>query len=233
MTEDLRTALTATRRVVAGITGGQWSLPTPCPDWTVDQLAVHLILGNQFLAARLRGEPAPMASADPDPSLVDSDRLAAYDDAGGQLMAAFGADGALETMVAVPFGTVPGAVALHLRLTELLVHGWDLARATGQRIEVPAELAGQELAFSRQALSPVATRSFAVRAAAARQPRRVPARPARGTARAQPLIKQRVVGFPGHQVAGRQRHQALADPAVRARMRAQPRESPPWPPPAV
>jgi uncharacterized protein (TIGR03086 family) len=55
-----------------------------------------------------------------------------------------------ERMVTVPAGTVPGAVALHLRLTELLVHGWDLARATGQPTTgLPEDLAEQELAFSQ------------------------------------------------------------------------------------
>lgn len=69
------------------------------------------------------------------------------------MRAAFGQPGALERVITVPAGTVPGSVALHLRLTELLVHGWDLARATGQSVTgLPADLAEQELAFSRAQL---------------------------------------------------------------------------------
>ena len=50
--------------------------------------------------------------------------------------------------------TVPAAVALHLRLTELLVHGWDLAIATGQpTVGLPEDVAEQELAFSRHQLT--------------------------------------------------------------------------------
>jgi uncharacterized protein (TIGR03086 family) len=66
-------------------------------------------------------------------------------------------------VVSVRFGTVPGAVALHLRITELLVHGWDLAWATGQAVAFPEDAAEQELAFSRQALKdiPPGRRPFA------------------------------------------------------------------------
>jgi hypothetical protein len=37
----------------------------------------------------------------------------------------------------------------------LLVHGWDLARATGQPASFPDDLAEQELAFSRARLGDI------------------------------------------------------------------------------
>ena len=71
------------------------------------------------------------------------------------MLGAFREPGALDRIVTVPFGTVPGMVALHLRITEFLVHGWDLARATGQPVIAPDDLAAQELAFSRSMLAKI------------------------------------------------------------------------------
>ena len=82
--------------------------------------------------------------------------LGAYRASVGPLVEAFALPGALRQMVTVPFSTVAGIVALHLRMTEALVHGWDLARAAGQSVGFPADLAEQELAFSRDKLSDVA-----------------------------------------------------------------------------
>jgi hypothetical protein len=39
----------------------------------------------------------------------------------------------------------PGSTLVHLHITELLVHGWDAARATGQPPGLPDALAREEL----------------------------------------------------------------------------------------
>lgn len=39
----------------------------------------------------------------------------------------------LEEVFEVPAGRVPGVAAVHLRIVEELVHGWDLVRAIGAR----------------------------------------------------------------------------------------------------
>ena len=150
----LPTALSRVRAVVAGVGEDDLGRPTPCTDWTVADLVDHVISGNRMFASILRGEQTRAVSGDRRAGLgpVDADRVAAYDRAADELLTAFRTDGALERVITVPFGTVPGSVALHLRLTELLVHGWDLARATDQRFEVPDELAHQELDFSRRAI---------------------------------------------------------------------------------
>ncbi len=149
--DQLSTALNAAGDLIGGITREQWSRPTPCTEWDVRELVAHLSDGNHLFAAALADDAAlPVRER----AGVDDnhDPVAAYRESAEAVVAAFRRPGALGRTVQVPFGTVPGAVAVHLRLTEILVHGWDLAQATGQVAAFPDDLAEQELAFTRDAL---------------------------------------------------------------------------------
>ena len=121
------------------------------------------MVGNRVFADALRGRPVPSREALAELATTDQlgpDPVAAHRSSADDLLAAFGEPGALERPMTVPFGTVPGVVALHLRITEALVHGWDLARATGQVLARDDDLVEQELAFSAAALdSPAARRA--------------------------------------------------------------------------
>jgi uncharacterized protein (TIGR03086 family) len=146
----LATATTLAGQVVANVGPEQWALPTPCTEWTVRQLVDHLVAGQQLYVRVLHGEPyeqvAPQVRAAGD-RLAD-DPAAAHDATARELVEAFRSPGVLERTVRVPFGTVPGPVALHLRITESLVHGWDLATAVGAPFDPPAALVDPELVFS-------------------------------------------------------------------------------------
>jgi uncharacterized protein (TIGR03086 family) len=135
--DQLADALERTGRLIAGIRDDQWHDPTPCTEWDVRGVVDHLITGNARLAGALGG--GDVATAD-------------YREVAARLLEAFRQPGVMDRMVTVPAGTVPGTFALHLRLTELLVHGWDIARATGQKTDFPEELAEEELRFSERAL---------------------------------------------------------------------------------
>jgi uncharacterized protein (TIGR03086 family) len=139
-TDQLADALDRFGGLVAGVRDEQWALPTPCPDWDVRGLVTHVTNGNLQVASALGAETSP---------------LDGYAGSAAAVLAAFRVPGAMERIATVPFGAVPGAFALHLRLTELLVHGWDLARATGQATDFPASLAEQELAFALRTLPSV------------------------------------------------------------------------------
>ncbi len=144
-------ALDVTEALIAAVGNDQWPNPTPCPEWNVRALVNHLVFGNRMFAAILRGEPA--SELENLRRLRDIDQLGdnpveAYREAGAALQAAFSQPGVLERVFQAPIGPAPGAVLLHLRITELLVHGWDLAHAIGQPARLPEDLAEEELAFA-------------------------------------------------------------------------------------
>jgi uncharacterized protein (TIGR03086 family) len=53
----------------------------------------------------------------------------------------------------LPIGEVPGTVFIQLRTSDLLIHAWDLAVATGQPTDLDPELAEYVLGFSKQMMS--------------------------------------------------------------------------------
>jgi uncharacterized protein (TIGR03086 family) len=153
--DDLTAALAGTEQLVAGIGPDDWDLPTPCTEWSVRQVVNHLVSSNLLFVRVLGGEPLPpreelLAAARTD--RLGEDAVGAYRASAAALVDAFRAEGALERLVTVPAGTFPGIAALHLRIVEALVHGWDLARATGRPLTVPDALVERELAFTRDTL---------------------------------------------------------------------------------
>jgi uncharacterized protein (TIGR03086 family) len=161
--EPLSEALDLFGQLLTGVGPEQWSRPTPCDAWNVQQLVDHVISGQRLAAHALRGEPAQSASGTPSTENYADEAVAAYQASASDLLAACSQPGALERVVTVPAGTVPGAVVVHLRTTDTIVHGWDLARATGLSFDVPSDLAEGALAFSRPRIEgmPPGRRTFA------------------------------------------------------------------------
>lgn len=160
--EQLTRSLEGMGRLVEGVRDEQWDHPTPCTEWTVRDLVHHVVAGNQLFADVANSDPvsapdrATTAATNSSAAGPGSDYAAsAYRDSAAALLSAFSAPGALEVVVTVPFGAVPGVVAVHLRIVEALVHGWDLARATGQASDADQAIAQGALGFTRSALADI------------------------------------------------------------------------------
>ncbi|MBW0103248.1 TIGR03086 family metal-binding protein [Pseudonocardia sp. KRD291] len=128
--------------------------PTPCEGFDVRTLLGHLVTTARRPRAIAEGaDPMklPLVSTD----LQHTGPAAAYADEVAALRAGWGgAEGSalLERTVRVPWGEVPGREALGGYLNETLVHGWDLAVATGQDPEADPDLAEAVLAVARTLL---------------------------------------------------------------------------------
>lgn len=147
--KQLALALDLTGQLVDGVRADQWDNPTPCDEWLVRHLVRHLAVGNQVFAAVLSGTPLAEAGTAALAAPPPADLAGAYRESADRLLAAFSQPGALEQVVTIPVGTMPGVGAAHIRMVEMLVHGWDLAEATGQATAFPEDLAEQSLAFTR------------------------------------------------------------------------------------
>ena len=147
--DQLARASSAVGRLIDGIGDDQWSAPTPCSDWSVREVVAHLVGMNLVFAALLADQRPPERGVD----RLGEDPGGAYRDSAATLQAVFAGPGVLERTYTGPLGEATGAERLQIRLYDLLAHGWDLARATGQPAELPGDLAEQALTFTRAQLA--------------------------------------------------------------------------------
>jgi uncharacterized protein (TIGR03086 family) len=142
-------AVAQTESIIAGVRPDQAGLPTPCADWDVRTLVSHMAGGVTRIA--LVGEGADALSLPPFTDLGD-DWPATYRAAGARAAAAWSDDTKLDAIFAVPWGKVPGRIAVAGYVREVIAHGWDLAVATGQPSELDPELGRYALDLSLQTL---------------------------------------------------------------------------------
>lgn len=135
--------------VVTQIGAGQLDEPTPCTDFTVRGVLEHMIAGATGFAAAFRGEPAPSANGD-----GSADPVGRFGEAMTGLVDAVRSPGALDRTIAAPFGDVPGQTFARFVVLDGLVHGWDLAIATGRPYQPPVTLVAEVDAFAREAIVP-------------------------------------------------------------------------------
>ena len=142
--EALEHAFESTRRILANVKADQMDAPTPCASWKVRDLINHIVGGSVWFGKSMdAGESSDDGSKMPD--FAAGDYLATFDGGVKGSLAAFEQPGALEKTVKLPFGTFPGGAFLGLATTDAFVHGWDLAKATGQPADLEPDLARQLL----------------------------------------------------------------------------------------
>lgn len=140
--------VTWTAKVLAGVREDQLSASTPCPEWDVRTLAGHLVDVNRVFASAADGSlpgPEPDVASESAASL-----LAAYERSAADAVRAFSRPGALDATLVLPLGSISGERALALVLLDNLVHGWDVAKATGQDTAIDPQLAGVGLEVARK-----------------------------------------------------------------------------------
>lgn len=121
-----RTLADAFEAKVVAVRPEEWSNPTPCSEWTVRELVGHVVDVHGMML-----KPLPTARREA-PS-VDDDPVAAFRSARADLQRVLDDPATADTEYDGMFGrTKVSATVDQFMGFDLVVHGWDLARATGQ-----------------------------------------------------------------------------------------------------
>jgi uncharacterized protein (TIGR03086 family) len=134
---DLSSAFGSTLGVLRSVGRGDLDKPTPCASWDVRALINHFIGTARWWAAQISGDDG-IDGADED--YAAGDFVAAYEESIRIALGAFGAHGAMERTVKLPFGEFPGALVQGFAATDQFTHGWDLARAVGVATDLAPDL---------------------------------------------------------------------------------------------
>lgn len=130
--------------VVAGVDDASLEAPTPCADYTVAALLDHI---DGFVTAFTAAGTRTDTGADGPPGAGSAEHLrgdwrTALPAGLDALVVAWQADDAYEGTLCAGGITMPADSVAVVAIEELVVHGWDLARATGRPYDsTPAELA--------------------------------------------------------------------------------------------
>jgi uncharacterized protein (TIGR03086 family) len=139
---DLTPACRRTIDVLAKVHDTQMTGPTPCAKIRLDELVAHVGGLSLAFTAAGRKEFGPLTDTPPTGGAqLDDDWRTAYPQRLAQLARAWQDPAAWAGMTRAGGVDLPGEVAGLVALTEAVIHGWDVARATGQDYDVdPAVL---------------------------------------------------------------------------------------------
>jgi uncharacterized protein (TIGR03086 family) len=136
--------------VAADVTDDQLDRPTPCEGRTVGQLVQHLVGLTLAFRAAAEKDLGPLTDTDPGdggwPEAEPGWREALAEQVPA-LVAAWRDPAAWEGMTRAGGVDLPGQVGGLVALDEIVLHGWDLARATGRSYDCDDATAEACMAF--------------------------------------------------------------------------------------
>jgi len=154
---DLAPAAHEVERLLQGVSDDRLGEPTPCTGTPVAGLLDHLMgLTLAFTWAANKQSPPPGEPAGPvaDSDNLDPDWRAQLPRRLSDLVEAWRAPDAWEGMAEAGGLRMPAEVMGLVALDELVMHGWDLARATGQSFTCDPASTEAVLAFTSESARP-------------------------------------------------------------------------------
>ena len=146
-------------RIIAGIRPDQLETATPCTGWDTRTLLNHFVGSSLMMARCGRGGRIEGATSGPEAvaamgDLIGDSPSGAYASATAEAQAVFSDEEALNRVWTLPFGDIPGVVALQIHFMETVGHTWDLATVSGQLDSLDPDLAVAALQAAQQVVQP-------------------------------------------------------------------------------
>lgn len=148
--DQLSRALDQAGAVIANLRPEDAACPTPCRAWDLRALVNHVVHDVRLFTAMATG--APWEPQDND--VIGDNWAGAFNDSARSLLATWKHPGALEATVQLPFGEYSGNWRVGQQVSDLAVHAWDIAKATGQPTDLDPEIGEYSLAWARNNLLP-------------------------------------------------------------------------------
>lgn len=152
--ESHRRAQEIVDSVLAAVPDDGWDRRSACAEWSVRDVAGHVIWGQRQLRAWATGADyadqrgAPGA---PNPApLTGDDPVATWRSARAEALAVLDEQSLARTTELPGVGVVPIAALLTLLTTDLLAHSWDIAHAVGVDLRLDAALIPVSFAWARK-----------------------------------------------------------------------------------
>jgi uncharacterized protein (TIGR03086 family) len=143
-------AMESMRRYVDRVETDQWHGPTPCSEWDVKQVANHIIGENLWAAELFQGKTIAEVGNRLDGDLAGDDPSAAYAASVAAATPAVSAPGAMVATCHLSFGDYSGSDYAAQLFMDVLIHGWDIAAATGQDARLDPDLVQACLPIAEQ-----------------------------------------------------------------------------------
>jgi uncharacterized protein (TIGR03086 family) len=129
---EMAAAAAEAARVVSGVRSDQLSAATPCTDWDLRTLLNHTILWTAYSAERrARDEALPDELMNKD-FVAEPGYAADYAAQLDRAVAAWSDPAAWQRDLNVMGSPTPAADVAALLIAEMVLHGWDVAKASGQ-----------------------------------------------------------------------------------------------------
>ena len=138
-----RRAVESWVRRLDAVAEDQWESPTPCAEWNVRELVNHVVGEERWTVPLLQGSTVEDVGDELDGDLLEGDPARAGRAAAQESAALVDEKAPAGGKVSLSYGQEDVAEYVYQLAADHLIHGWDLAAATGGDTELDPDLVGE------------------------------------------------------------------------------------------